>query len=154
MACSYILYMHIPSFKNGLMSFLLKNGVICSPQFQHSLALWTLLHVSTFLVNDHRWSTSPWRVTPLCGGNNPALAPIVSSSSEASTSPQTFPFAISELLLLPQTLSAVSCLCLYYMKIYASRNETYHFAYRISGPFQLWFNVFWRLDPAIVEWLK
>ena len=54
------------------------------------------------------------------GGNNPALAPIVSSSSEASTTPQTLPFAISELLLLPQTLSAVSCLYLYYMKIYTS----------------------------------
>ena len=112
-----MLYIHTPSLKNGLKSFLLKNSVICSPWFLHSLASWILLHLSTFLVNDHRWSTSPCKVTPL-GGNNPALAPVVSSSSP-------FPFAISELLLLPQTLSAVSCLCLYYIKIYASWTETY-----------------------------
>lgn len=62
-----ILYMHIPGLKNGPMSFLLKNSVVCSPWLLQSLAAGILLQLSAFLVNDPRWSTSPWRVTPLQG---------------------------------------------------------------------------------------
>lgn len=85
-ACCYMLYIHISSLNNGPVSFLLKNIVISSPRFLHSLALWILLHLSTLLVNDHRWYTSPCRVTSL-GKKQPCTC----SSSEASTTPQAFP---------------------------------------------------------------